>query len=106
MITDKKLMRIVKSFRNGILGRNDSDLMCYAVSAPLQGYLKTFNDLETRMVSGYLKIETKPNFFMEPEHFWLELPDKRIIDATHDQFGYKDKVYIGIKPDNYFEISE
>lgn len=103
MVSDKALLRIVKSFRHGILGRRESDLMCYAVSSPLQGFLKHEYGLETRMVSGYLRIQTKPGRFMEPEHFWLELPDKRIIDATHDQFGYEDKVYIGEKPSNYYE---
>lgn len=105
-MTDKKLLRIVKSFRHGILGRKESDFMCFAVSSPLQAYLQHEFDLRTRLVSGYLKIETKPGRFMEPEHFWLELPDKRIIDPTRDQFGYKEKVFIGAKPENYFEINQ
>lgn len=104
-MTDKKLLSIVKSFRRGILGRKDSDFMCYAVSAPLQNYLKHCFNLETRLISGYLKVEIKPNFFVEPEHFWLELLDKRIIDATRDQFGYPEKVYIGELPQNYFELT-
>lgn len=75
--------------------------MCYAVSAPLQGYLKTFHNIKTRLVSGYLKVGK-----FEPEHFWLELEDKRIIDPTHDQFGYTPKVYIGEKPKNFFECEQ
>lgn len=102
-ITDKKLLRVAISFRRGVLGRRESDLMCYAISAPLQAFLKFAHGLETRLVSGYLRIETKPGRFMEPEHFWLELPDKRILDPTRDQFGYDEKVYIGEKPSNYYE---
>jgi hypothetical protein len=106
VMTDKNLIRITKSFRYGILGSGDADLMCYAVSAPLQGYLKAAHELDTRLVSGYLKIETKPGRFMEPEHFWLELEDGRILDPTHDQFGYEEKVYLGKKPSNYFECDK
>lgn len=105
-MTDKNIIRVVKSFRHGILGRKESDFMCLAVSSPLQSFLKYEHGLNTRLVSGYLKIQTKPGRFMEPEHSWLELEDGRIIDPTHDQFGYEEKVYLGSKPSNYFECEK
>ena len=101
-MTDKKLLQIIKSFRYGLIGRKDSDFMCLYVSAPLQAFLKFNYKMNTRLVDGYCKVG-----IFEPEHCWLELEDGRIIDPTYDQFfekGLKPKVYIGEKPDNYFEM--
>ena len=100
-MTDKKLLRIVTSFRHGILGRKESDFMCLAVCAPLQTFLLVAHDLRTEIVSGWVNVRTRQDRFFEAEHFWLELPDGRIIDPTHDQFGYEPKIYIGPLKDNY-----
>lgn len=105
-MTDKKLLLIVKEFRHGILGRKESDYKCFMVCAPLQGYLKAFHGLETELVEGYYKVETKPGFVLRPHHVWLKLSDGRIIDPTRDQFGYPEKVYIGVRPKNYFAVGE
>lgn len=100
-MTDKKIIRIAKSFRHGLLGRKESDFMCYAVSEPLRRLLKFDYGFETRLVAGEVTVQSKPGRFMTLEHFWLELPDGRILDPTHDQFGYEEKVYLGDLPKNF-----
>lgn len=67
-------------------------MMCFAVCAPLQGYLDLLG-IQTEMVCGEV---------MGQEHYWLSLPDGRIIDPTADQFNGQlvkmPKVYIGLRP--------
>lgn len=100
-MTDKKLLRITKSFRHGLLGRKDSDFQCFVVSAPLEAFLRHEYKFDTKLISGEVRVQSKPGRFMPLEHFWLELPDGRILDPTHDQFGYDEKVYLGPLPDNF-----
>lgn len=96
----EKLLTICKDFRKGILGRQSPKWMCFAVSAPLQAFLSVCG-YETKLING--EVETKDHTI---DHYWLELPDSQIIDATADQFNsfFKRKmppVYIGAKPDWY-----
>lgn len=100
-LTDKQLLKICSQFRTGVLGsRGKSHNKCYMVTAPLHAYLK-FLKIECELVEGFVTIgEAITN------HFWLLLPDGRIIDPTADQFNevrQKDmpKVYLGEKPDWY-----
>lgn len=91
---DDRLTEVVAGFRSGILQGRKSDRMCIAVSFPLQGYLSALEGIETEMVEG--EVGGKG-------HFWLELQDKQIIDATADQFPKPDgtampAVYIGKRP--------
>lgn len=77
--------------------------MCFATSAPLQGYLSML-DIETELIEGEIKIEK--NIY---HHVWLRLPDGRILDPTADQFDCPNgsampKVYLGIKP-NWYEVN-
>lgn len=102
-LSDKELIRICSQFRTGVLGaRGKPKDKCYMVTAPLQSYLK-FLKVEGALVEGFVTIgECITN------HFWILLPDNRIIDPTADQFnGYKDrnmpKVYLGEKPNWYME---
>jgi hypothetical protein len=95
------LYRTVFSFRKGIIGKRSSDLMCFAVCAPLQGYLGMLG-YETKLVKG--EIDVSADYVIG--HYWLALPDGRIIDPTADQFesptGEKmPEVYIGERPEWY-----
>ena len=100
-MTDKQLIRLARSFRHGLLGRKPSDFQCLVVAAPLQGFLRHEYGLESKLIDGEVTIQTKPGRYMTVGHCWLELPDGRILDPTHDQFGYEPKVYLGKLPDNF-----
>lgn len=86
-MTDSQLREAVAAFRAGILGGRPADGMCFAVCAPLQGYLEMFG-IRTELVEVY---------FAECNHVWLQLTDGRIIDPTADQFGLE-PVYVGPPP--------
>ena len=51
MITDKELIKITTQFTKGILGKRKSEGMCFAVCAPLQGYLSICK-IETELIEG------------------------------------------------------
>ncbi len=90
-MTDAQLVRFARAFRRGIVGpRGSSAQMCFAVCAPLEGLLATQGvDARLRGVD-----------FMAVNHYWLELPDGRILDPTADQFGLE-PVYLGPVPERY-----
>lgn len=96
------LKSICLSHRDGILDGRQSKSMCYAVSASLQGFLAFFCKIETELVEG--------DVGRGINHYWLRLPDGRIIDATADQFSTPSrpmpKVYIGELPEWYRECQE
>jgi hypothetical protein len=102
-MSDKEIKRICLDFRKGLLGKKSSELMCFAVSSPLQAVL-SLCDYETKLVSGEVK-----TCCYTINHYWLEMEDGRIIDATADQFndaGKKmPKVYIGEKPEFYLPLN-
>lgn len=89
------LRRTVESFRKGILGKRDPDLMCFAVCAPMEAYLCILG-IDVRMVHGE---------FDGQDHCWLERGDGTVIDPTISQFsGQSEKfpnVYIGLKLPQY-----
>lgn len=104
-MTDRQLKQTAIGFRRGILGKRSSDLMCFAVCAPLQGYLSMLG-VETVLVKGVFHKSAAESVHME--HYWLRLPDGRILDPTADQFTGDEgqpmpKVYIGALPDGYEE---
>jgi hypothetical protein len=105
MAKKDKLHGIALGFRRGILGKRSSDMMCYAICAPLQGYLRMIGH-DTEIVKGRLKPTKRVEWLID--HYWLKLPDGRILDPTADQFNAPDggqmpKVYIGEKPEWYVE---
>ena len=92
-----ELLRTVTEFRDGILNGAPSDLMCFAVCAPLQSYLHMCGT-DTALIHG--------EFEGWMNHVWLEMEDGQIIDPTFDQITkWINKplppVYIGPKPDWY-----
>ena len=91
-MTNKQLLKYVSAFRRGILSGAASDLMCFAVCAPLQPLLQ-MDGVECELTSGMVG---------DMEHYWIELADGRIIDPTADQFSENmPEVYIGARPENY-----
>jgi hypothetical protein len=84
-MTDQELIEIATDFRAGILGSRPSTDMCFAVSAPLQGFLSALYGIQT---------ELEEVDFGDTNHVWLRLGDGRVLDPTADQFG-KSAVYLG-----------
>lgn len=104
MDTEKAFIINTSNFRKGLLGKRKPDLMCYALSCPLQGYLHMLN-LNTTLICGHIE-------GILCNHYWLELSDSRIIDGTASQFNsifdregnserIMPEVYIGAKPNWY-----
>jgi len=99
-MTDKQILKIATQFTKGILQKRDSKLMCFMVTAPLQGFLSLCG-VETELIEG--EIESAKEIC---NHFWLELSDKRILDPTANQLKTPDgeempKIYLGEKPEWY-----
>lgn len=93
-MTDTKLLEIAEDFRGGILQGRSSSLMCFAVSAALQGFLSALCNIETELV----ELD-----FEHCNHVVLRLSDGRILDATADQFDGMPAVYLGEMPALYRE---
>jgi hypothetical protein len=105
---DAELLKLAADFRNGLLEGRSSTAMCFAVCAPLDGFLH-FNNYRTRLVVGEVAVPGDPRGML-CEHYWLELEDGRILDPTADQFTTPTNpmpaVYIGMKPDWYKEVPD
>jgi hypothetical protein len=104
-MSDRELIRITSGFTKGILNKRESKSMCFAVSFPLQGYL-SFCGLEAEIIEGEIKLNKEVW-----NHFWLRLPDGRILDPTANQFKTPDgkempKIFIGNKPEWYKVVTK
>jgi hypothetical protein len=101
-MNDKELLKTATSFRKGFLGKGKPDLQCFALSTALQGWLH-FLGVNTDLICG--DIETGDVYDMTCNHYWLQLPDGRILDATGSQFNDSERnmpeVYLGNKPEWY-----
>lgn len=85
-MTDRQLIKFVKQFRKGILGGGESVFMCFAICAPLVTLLK-MHGVQAELVKGDLGL---------CNHYWLRLPDGRVLDPTLDQFdNTQPPVYLG-----------
>lgn len=98
-MTDKELLKFVKEFRKGVLGKREPDRMCFAICSPLSS-LFSMVGVNNELVRGIIWDR------IGMEHYWLKLPDGRIIDPTASQFadpkGNKmPVVYLGEKPEWY-----
>lgn len=92
----KAMLHLVRQFRDGILDGEDPEQWCFMVSAPLEGFLSAMG-IKCKLVKGQVHTYS---------HFWIELEDKTIIDATASQFRRPNGrempiVFIGNKPDWY-----
>ncbi len=91
-MNDKGLLIISEEFRKGMIGNRSSEGFCYALSAPLTSYLE-FLGFKCELIKGKIG---------GAEHYWIALPDGRILDPTADQFNDSiSPIYWGLKPDNY-----
>lgn len=93
-ITDKKLIKTARDFRDGLLDGAPSFAMCAAVCYPLEGYLSAFG------ISARAEMVQFPLNPTWANHVFLRLPDGRILDPTADQFGLE-PVYLGPFPELY-----
>ncbi len=89
-MTDSELVKFATEFREGILGNESSDMMCFVVVAPLSGLLQ-FHGIENKVVGGDVGGEYDCN------HVWIQLSDGRVLDPTADQFVGENlpPVYLG-----------
>lgn len=87
-MSDAELIEFASQFRKGILGRRSSELMCFAVCAPLVTLLN-MHGVACEIVESDLERVTDI-----AEHYWLRLKDGRALDPTADQFGLP-PVYLG-----------
>lgn len=92
---DKAIVKVATEFRAGILDGRRSDLMCFAVCAPLQGYFRACCGVDMELIEGNVRFDDG-----EINHFWLRMADGRVLDPTIDQFkmfmGKRlPKVYLG-----------
>ena len=76
-MTDEELVTFSASFREGILDGGQSEMMCFAVAAPLSTLLH-LHGVENNLMKSDLG---------ERNHFWLRLSDGRALDPTADQFN-------------------
>lgn len=93
-MSDEELVTFAAEFRQGILDGRPSDLMCYAVSAPLATLLGMYG-VENELV----ETDMADLPFSTHAHWWIRLSDGRALDATADQFNDERKplppVYLG-----------
>ena len=99
-MTDKNILKITRQFAKGIIGNNKPDMMCFAITFPLQSYLSLCG-LNTQLIEGKIHFEK-----VICNHYWLKLSDNRILDPTASQFNKPDgtkmpTIYLGEKPEWY-----
>lgn len=97
---DAKLLKTVKGFRRGILGKKRPNKMCYAVCAPLQCFLK-FGKIKCELLE--VCVVQGPDVWF---HWVISLLDGRILDPTASQFKspageQMPEIYLGERPSWY-----
>ena len=89
----ERIRQIATEFREGLLNGKPTPGLCFAVCAPLAGYLDFAERLQTKLI----EVD-----FPHTNHVWIELDENTILDPTADQFGLA-PVYIGPVPDQYLK---
>lgn len=102
-MTDKQLLRTVKSFRKGVLEGRKVKSMCFVVCWPLHAFLN-----QCGLQCSLLKVGIFQNMELH-SHYCIQLKDGRILDATARQFKNPDGVqmpdiYLGERPTWYQKI--
>ena len=95
-VTTTALKHFVRAFRDSILVGGPPEDWCYLISAPLRLSLRALG-IDCALAKGSVYGQC---------HFWIELPDGTIIDATASQFPRPNGrampvVYIGEQPEWY-----
>lgn len=104
---DKEIKYQAREFTKGLLGRKfGSAGNCAQVSMWLQGYLGSICQLETELMNAQVIQNGE-----EVNHYFLQMSDGRIIDATASQFNFPDgkqmpKLYFGSVPDFYIKLKQ
>ena len=106
LTTDEGIMQLVREFSEVILEFSNGQVegMCFAVCAPLSGYMEFMG----------IKNEVKECDILVGDtlyqHIYIELSDGRVIDPTASQFINPDtgkkmaKFYLGAKPKWYIDV--
>ena len=96
---DKELIKATREFTKG-LTKGEIDQKCFAISAPLSGYL-SFLGVENELIE--CEVETPTELW---GHYCIELPDGRILDPTAGQFVGLNlpKIYLGVLPECYLKL--
>ncbi len=92
------LQEFVELSARVFLDGNPPHKMCFIISSAIKELLDAF-DIKTQIIEGEI-------YHTDWYHFWLELEDGRIIDATAGQFKKPNgddmpPVYVGQRPDWY-----
>lgn len=77
---ERELIELVTTFRRDTLAGDKSDCMCFSVCAPLSVLLCLWG-IRAEFRSGIAPVD--PPY----HHYWIELPDGRVLDPTADQFN-------------------
>ena len=103
-MTDDELRQIAWDFRVGMIGDTaSSEGCCFIISEPLVWLLRSYG----------LSCELAGCDFPEASeteaanHFWIALPDGRVLDPTFDQFCSEEQVavYLGA-PTEFHQANE
>lgn len=102
-MTELELKNMAKEFSEGVLGKHGSTDMCFAVCSPLATFLN-FSGVECDITEGEISYDGGTW-----HHYWITLPDGKIIDPTADQFvtpqGNRLKnLWVENKPQDYRAI--
>ena len=76
-MTDAQLIKFCREFRKGVLGKRNSEMMCFAVVLPLATLLD-MHGIRSMIMESDLGTTN---------HIWLQLDDGRCLDPTADQFN-------------------
>ena len=100
---DEELRQFALDFRIGLIGETaSSEGCCYMVSAPLASLLRVYGvDCELAGCDFPDAAETHA-----ANHFWIALPDGRVLDPTFDQFCSEEPVPVYLGPPTEFHPTE
>lgn len=97
-IPDDDLYMAVESFCADFFP-GDREGRCFDIVFPLSGHLREL------FPSLYIVDGIVPVNGINHHHYWIKLPDGRIVDPTARQFNCKfPESYIGACPKNYIEM--
>lgn len=100
---NKFLFDIIFTFVDGLLNHAGVKHAgnCYMVSEILQDYLATYWLVDSDLINAKVKQGSE-----SINHYYLQMNNGEIIDATASQFIDMPKVYIGKIPSNYCPIKK
>jgi hypothetical protein len=108
-VKDDALKKIAVGFREGILDGRPSAGFCLMICLPLWAFIRA-HIKGSRLVEKDFYFQGEYGDPKTTNHFYIELPDGRILDPTADQFqrasGKFPKVYLGPMPVEYTSWTE